>query len=78
MQLLVEAKENRADLYISGDITRGVQFWGMTFKNDTDVEYNDVAEVVSSLSAHLRAAKMNIDLYDEHGIVPWKDGDTCR
>lgn len=41
-------------------------------------EYNDIAEVVSSLSAHLRAAKMNIDLYDGHGIVPWKEGDTCR
>ena len=34
--------------------------------------FNDTAEMVSSLSAHLRAEKMNIDLYDEHGIVPWE------
>lgn len=63
MQLLVEAKENRADLYISGDITRGVQFWGMTFKNDTDVEYNDVAEALADLPSNVTEIGVHINSY---------------
>ena len=49
IQLLVEAKEHRADLHISGDITKGFQFWGMTFKDENDVDYNDVAEALADL-----------------------------
>lgn len=63
MQLLVEAKENRADLHISGDITRGVQFWGMTLKNDTDVEYNDVAEALADLPSNVTEIGVHINSY---------------
>lgn len=63
MQLLVEAKENRADLHISGDITRGVQFLGMTLKNDTDVEYNDVAEALADLPSNVTEIGVHINSY---------------
>ena len=63
MQLLVEAKEHRADLHISGDITKGVQFLGMTFKNENDVEYNDVAEALKDLPDDVTEIAVHINSY---------------
>lgn len=63
MQLLVEEKEHRADLHISGDITRGIVFWGMKLKNDTDVEYNDVAEALADLPDDVTEIVVHINSY---------------
>lgn len=63
MQLIVETKEHRADLHISGDITRGAQFWGMTFKSDSDVEYNDVAEALADLPDDITEIGVHINSY---------------
>lgn len=63
MQLMVETKQNRADLYISGNITKGAQFWGMTFKEETDVEYNDVAEALKDLPDEVSEIGVHINSY---------------
>ena len=63
MQLMVETKQNRADLYISGNITKGAQFWGMTFKEETDVEYNDVAEALKDLPDEVTEIGVHINSY---------------
>ena len=63
IQLMVETKEHRADLHISGDITRGVQFWGMTFKGENDVDYNDVAEALADLPDDITEIGVHINSY---------------
>ena len=63
MQLLVEQSEHRADLHISGDITSGVMFWGMRFKEDDDVDYNDVAEVLADLPDDITDITVHINSY---------------
>jgi len=63
MQLLVEQSEHRADLHISGDITSGVVFWGMRFKEDDDVDYNDVAEALADLPDDITDITVHINSY---------------
>ena len=63
MQLLVETKEHRADLHISGDITRGFRFWGMNLKEETDVDYNDVAEALADLPEDVTEIAVHINSY---------------
>ena len=63
IQLMVETKEHRADLHISGDITRGVQFFGMTFKGENDVDYNDVAEALADLPDNITEIGVHINSY---------------
>ena len=63
IQLMVETKEHRADLHISGDITKGVQFWGMTFKGKNDVDYNDVAEALADLPDDITEIGVHINSY---------------
>ena len=67
IQLLVEAKEHRADLHISGDITKGFQFWGMTFKGENDVDYNDVAEALADLPDDI--TEIGVHIYSYGGEV---------
>ena len=63
IQLLVETREHRADLHISGDITRGVKFFGMTLKGENDVEYNDVAEALKDLPSDVTEIGVHINSY---------------
>ncbi len=63
IQLMVETKEHKADLYISGNITRGFEFWGMNFKNETDIEYNDVAEALADLPDDITEIGVHINSY---------------
>lgn len=63
IQLMVETKEHRADLHISGDITRGVKLFGMTFKGKNDVEYNDVAEALADLPDDITEIGVHINSY---------------
>ena len=63
MQLLVEEGEHRADLHISGDITRGFKFWGTTSKEKTDVDYNDVAEALADLPEDVTEISVHINSY---------------
>lgn len=63
IQLMVETKEHRADLHINGDITRGAKFWGMTFKEESDVDYNDVAEALADLPDDITEIGVHINSY---------------
>lgn len=63
MQLMVETKEHRADLHISGDITKGFTFFGMSTKQETDVDYNDVAEALSDLPDDVTEIGVHINSY---------------
>ena len=63
IQLMVETKEHRADLHISGDITRGFTFFGMSTKGETDVDYNDVAEALKDLPADVTEIGVHINSY---------------
>lgn len=63
IQLMVETKEHRADLHISGDITRGAKFWGMTFKAESDVDYNDVADALTDLPDDITEIGVHINSY---------------
>lgn len=63
IQLMVETKEHKADLHISGNITRGFEFWGMNFKNETDIEYNDVAEALADLPDDITEIGVHINSY---------------
>jgi len=63
MQLMVETKEHRADLHISGDITKGFAFFGMSTKQETDVSYNDVAEALKDLPDDVTEIGVHINSY---------------
>lgn len=63
MQLLVETEKHRADLHISGNITKGFRFFGMTTKADTDVEYNDVVEALKDLPEDVSEITVHINSY---------------
>lgn len=63
MQLMVETKERKADLYVNGDITRGMEFFGMKFKDDSDISYNDVAEALADLPEEVDDIYVHINSY---------------
>lgn len=63
MQLMVEAKENKADLYINGDITKGFQLFGLDFGQDTDVAYQDVVEALNDLPSEVTDIDVHINSY---------------
>ena len=63
MQLMVETKEHRAELHINGDITKGFKFFGTTFKSDSDVDYNDVAEALADLPEDIDEITVHINSY---------------
>ncbi len=63
MQLMVETKENRADLHINGDITKGFKFFGSTFKSEDDVSYTDVAEALADLPEDISEIGVHINSY---------------
>ena len=63
MQLMVEAKENKADLYINGDITRGFQWFGLDLGQDTDVAYQDVVEALNDLPSEVTDINVHINSY---------------
>lgn len=63
IQLMVETKERRADLHISGDITKGFTFFGFSTKQETDVAYNDVAEALADLPEEVTDVCVHINSY---------------
>ena len=63
MQLMVEAKDNKADLYINGDITKGFQFFGLDLGQDTDVAYQDVVEALNDLPSEVTDINVHINSY---------------
>lgn len=63
MQLMVEAKDNKADLYINGDITKGFQLFGLDFGQDTDVAYQDVVEALNDLPSEVTDINVHINSY---------------
>lgn len=63
MQLMVEAKENRADLHINGDITKGFKFFGKTLKGKDDVSYTDMAEALADLPEDISEIGVHINSY---------------
>ena len=63
MQLMVATENHRADLHISGDITRGVSVWGLRFKDPTAVDYNDVAEALADLPDEVTEIVVHINSY---------------
>lgn len=63
IQLLVEAKENKADMYINGDITKGFQLFGMDFGQETDVSYQSVVEALDDLSEDISDLYVHINSY---------------
>ena len=63
MQLMVETKDHRAELHINGDITKGFKFFGTTFKSDSDVDYNDVAEALADLPEDIDEITVHINSY---------------
>ena len=63
IQLLVEAKENKADMYINGDITKGFQLFGMDFGQETDVSYQSVVEALDDLSEDISDLCVHINSY---------------
>ena len=63
MQLVVEASERKADLYINGDITRGFQWFGFDMGQDSDVAYQDVVEALSDLPEDVSDIYVHINSY---------------
>ena len=63
IQLLVEAKENKADMYINGDITKGFQLFGMDFGQETDTSYQSVVEALNDLSEDVSDLCVHINSY---------------
>ena len=63
MQLVVEASERKADLYINGDITRGFQLFGFDMGQDSDVAYQDVVEALSDLPEDVSDIYVHINSY---------------
>lgn len=63
MQLMVETKERKADLYINGDITSGFQFFGIDFGQETDVSYQDIVEALNSLPDEVDDIYVHINSY---------------
>lgn len=63
IQLLVEAKENKADMYINGDITKGFQIFGLDFGQETDVSYQSVVEALDDLSEDVSDLYVHINSY---------------
>lgn len=63
IQLLVEAKENKADMYINGDITKGFQLFGMDFGQETDVSYQSVVEALNDLPDDVTDMCVHINSY---------------
>lgn len=63
IQLMVEAKERKADLYINGDITSGFQFLGIDFGQETDVSYQDVVEALNDLPDEVEDIYVHINSY---------------
>ena len=63
MQLMVESSERKADLYINGDITRGFQFLGIDFGQESDVSYQDVVEALNDLPAEVEDIYVHINSY---------------
>lgn len=63
MQLMVETKEHRADLYINGDITKGFQIFGLDFGQETDVSYQDVVEAMGDLPEEVAEICVHINSY---------------
>lgn len=63
MQLMVETKERKADLYVNGDITSGFTFWGMKIKNEDDISYKDVAEALADLPEEVDDIYVHINSY---------------
>lgn len=63
IQLLVEAKENKADMYINGDITKGFQLFGMDFGQETDVSYQSVVEALDDLPNDVTDVCVHINSY---------------
>lgn len=63
IQLLVEAKENKADMYINGDITKGFQLFGMDFGQETDVSYQSVVEALNDLPNDVTDVCVHINSY---------------
>lgn len=63
MQLVVETKENRADLHINGDITKGFKFFGTTLKGKDDVSYTDMAEALADLPEDISEIGVHINSY---------------
>lgn len=63
IQLMVETKEHKADLYINGDITRGFQFFGIDFGQESDVAYQDVVEALNDLPAEVSDIHVHINSY---------------
>lgn len=63
IQLMVEAKERKADLYINGDITSGFQFLGIDLGQETDVSYQDVVEALNDLPAEVEDIYVHINSY---------------
>ena len=60
---MVETKEHKADLYINGDITRGFQFFGIDFGQESDVAYQDVVEALNDLPAEVSDIHVHINSY---------------
>ena len=63
IQLLVEAKENKADMYINGDITKGFRFFGYDLGQETDVSYQSVVEALNDLSEDVSDLYVHINSY---------------
>lgn len=63
MQLMVETKEHKADLYINGDITKGFQLFGLDFGQETDVSYQDVVEAMGDLPEEVTEICVHINSY---------------
>lgn len=63
IQLMVETKEHKADLYINGDITKGFQFFGIDMGKDTDVAYQDVVEALNDLPQEVSEVFVHINSY---------------
>ena len=63
MQLVVEASERKADLYINGDITRGFQWFGFDMGQDSDVAYQDVVEALADLPEDVSDIYVHINSY---------------
>lgn len=63
IQLMVETKEHKADLYINGDITKGFQFFGIDMGKDTDVAYQDVVEALNDLPQEVDEVFVHINSY---------------
>ena len=63
MQLMVEAKDNKADLYINGDITKGFKIFGFDCGQETDVSYQDVTEALNDLPSDVSEINVHINSY---------------